>query len=118
MDGTWAAVTGAVISAIGACGAVAALVVTVREGRAARRNTEFLGHRDMWWQRWSWVADRATADDESGRAAASVMAAALVTRTWTTEDDTWMFHALERFSAQQAPTDRTDEGNDSDLEDG
>lgn len=57
------AVTSAVVSVVGALVAVGALVVSVVDGRAGRRNTEFLGHRDLWWQRWSWVADRATSDD-------------------------------------------------------
>ncbi|TCL76587.1 MULTISPECIES: hypothetical protein [unclassified Curtobacterium] len=57
------ALTSAVVSVVGALVAVGALVVSVVDGRAGRRNTEFLGHRDLWWQRWSWVADRATSDD-------------------------------------------------------
>lgn len=100
------AVTSAVVSVVGALVAVGALVVSVVDGRAGRRNTEFLGHRDLWWQRWSWVADRATSDDESQRAAAALMSAALVTRTWTTDDDTWMSRAL---AASEAPRPHTHE---------
>jgi hypothetical protein len=43
----------ALVSVSGAFVAVAALVVNVADGRAGRRNTEFLAHRDQWWQRWS-----------------------------------------------------------------
>ncbi|WIB77851.1 hypothetical protein DEJ28_01780 [Curtobacterium sp. MCPF17_002] len=106
----------ALVSVSGAVVAVAALVVNVADGRAGRRNTEFLGHRDMWWQRWSWVADRATSEDETQREAASVMATALVTRGWTTDDDTWVFEALERSRALQK-TQRDEEGSPDDLHD-
>ncbi|MBT2502518.1 hypothetical protein [Curtobacterium sp. ISL-83] len=41
------------VSVTSAAVAVGALVVNAVDGRARRRNTEFLGHRDPWWQRWS-----------------------------------------------------------------
>ncbi|MFK4482070.1 MULTISPECIES: hypothetical protein [unclassified Curtobacterium] len=104
------AVTSAVVSVVGALVAVGALVVSVVNGRAGRRNTEFLGHRDLWWQRWSWVADRATSDDEDRRAAAAVMSAALVTRSWTTDDDTWTSTALADFEAARAEARTQQEG--------
>jgi hypothetical protein len=109
MDGTWIAWTSAVVSAVSGCGAVAALVVTVSEGRAARRNTEFLAHRDQWWNRWTWIAERAVSDDAGLRAVAAVMALAIETRPWTTRDDHWVFRALR---------DHLDDGrNPDDLED-
>jgi len=74
----------ALVSVTSASVALGALVASVLDGRAGRRNAEFSVHRDLWWQRWSWVADRATSDDEGQRAAAGVMSAALVTRSWTT----------------------------------
>jgi hypothetical protein len=46
---------------------VASVLVTLAEGRAARRNTESLGHRDLWWQRWSWITERAVSDDAPDR---------------------------------------------------
>ncbi|MGU3411918.1 hypothetical protein ACLBWP_17600 [Microbacterium sp. M1A1_1b] len=82
------------VSVLSACAAVAATVVTLREGRAMRRNTEFLAHRDQWWQRWSWVTERALSDQADRRAAAALLADALATRTWTTDDDEWMYDAL------------------------
>ncbi|WP_144764652.1 hypothetical protein [Curtobacterium sp. 9128] len=98
MDSTWIAWTSAVVAAASAGGALASLVVTVREGRALRRNTEFLAHRDQWWKRWSWVAERAVSDDESAQAAASIMATALQGRRWTTDDDRYMYDAVrDRF---------------------
>ncbi|WP_152999495.1 hypothetical protein [Curtobacterium citreum] len=66
------ALTGAVIAAIG-------IVVTVVEGRRTRRNAEFSVHRDLWWQRWSWVADRALSADVTERERAALMAQALMT---------------------------------------
>lgn len=82
------------VSVASAVVAVAALVVTAREGHAVRRNTEFLAHRDQWWKRWSWVAERAVSDRADHRAVADLMALALETRPWTTPDDHWMFRAL------------------------
>lgn len=100
----------ALVSVTSASVAVGALVASVLDGRAGRRNTEFLGHRDLWWQRWSWVADRATSDDEDRRAAAAVMSAALVTRSWTTDDDTWTSTALADFEAARAEARRQQDG--------
>lgn len=94
MDGTWITWTSALMSMVSTCGAVAALVVTVREGRALRRNTDFLAHRDQWWKRWSWVVDRAVSADDHDQTAAAIMATALSTRGWTTPDDKWMFDAV------------------------
>ncbi|WP_148286982.1 hypothetical protein [Curtobacterium sp. B18] len=75
--------------------AVASVVVTVVEGRRARRNTEFLGHRDHWWQRWSWVVERVLSTDERRRDAAALMTDALMTRAWVTDDDKWVERALD-----------------------
>lgn len=107
----------AVVSALSAFVAVGALVASVAEGRAGRRNTEFLGHRDLWWQRWSWVVDRATSGDDRQRDAAAVMASALTTRDWTTSDDRWVRQALEDLqAARSGQTGPHDEGADDDLE--
>ncbi|WP_181421147.1 hypothetical protein [Curtobacterium sp. MCSS17_011] len=43
----------ALVSVTSASVALGALVASVLEGRAARRNAEFSVHRDLWWQRWS-----------------------------------------------------------------
>lgn len=85
----------AVVSLVSALVAVASVVVTVVEGRRARRNTESLGHRDHWWQRWSWVVARALSDDERQRDAAALMTDALMTRAWVTDDDKWVEDALD-----------------------
>ncbi len=77
VSGLVGALTGAVIAAIG-------IVVTVVEGRRTRRNAEFSVHRDLWWQRWSWVADRALSADVTERERAALMAQALMTRSWVT----------------------------------
>lgn len=92
MDTGW---TSASVSLLSALVAVASVVVTVVEGRRARRNTEFLGHRDHWWQRWSWVVERALSADERRRDAAALMTDALMTRTWVTDDDKWVERALD-----------------------
>lgn len=100
----------ALVSVTSASVAVSALVASVLDGRAGRRNTEFLGHRDLWWQRWSWVADRATSDDVRQREAAAVMSVALTTRDWTTADDRWVRQALDDLKTA------TNEGTNDDLE--
>ncbi|MFJ3035296.1 hypothetical protein ACIPC2_12895 [Curtobacterium pusillum] len=92
MDVGW---TSAVVSLLSALVAVASVVVTLVEGRRARRNTEFLGHRDHWWQRWSWVVERALSDDERRRDAAALMVDALMTRAWVTDDDKWVERSLD-----------------------
>lgn len=91
MGSVWAS---AVVSLLGAAVAVASVVVTLVEGRLARRNTEFSGHRDTWWQRWSWVVERALSADERQRDAATLMADAVLTRSWVTADDHWVQDAL------------------------
>jgi hypothetical protein len=96
MDGFGIGWAGALVSVVSACAVVAATVVTVLDGRAARRNTEFLAHRDLWWQRWSWVADRTTSLDVHHREAAMLMVHALTTRDWVTDDDKWVLEELER----------------------
>jgi len=53
-----------------------------------------LGHRDHWWQRWSWVVERALSDDERRRDAAALMVDALMTRAWVT-DDKWVERSLD-----------------------
>lgn len=108
MDGTWVTWTSALMSMVSTCGAVAALVVTVREGRALRRNTDFLAHRDQWWKRWSWVVDRAFSLPARDRAAASIMAEALATRDWTTDDDTYMFDVVRGHSPGPIPEEDDD----------
>jgi len=102
----------ALVSVSSAFVAVAALVEHIADGRAGRRNTEFLAHRDQWWQRWSWVAERTTSDDEHQQDAAVIMATALTSRAWTTDDDTWVFHALEEYDTRRSsghdePEDRS-----------
>jgi hypothetical protein len=99
MDAGW---TSASVSLLSALVAVASVVVTVVEGRRARRNTEFLGHRDHWWQRWSWVVERALSDDERGRDAAALMTHALMTRAWVTSDDAWVHDALDERETRKA----------------
>jgi hypothetical protein len=106
----------AFVSVSSAFVAVGALIASVMDGRAGRRNTEFLGHRDMWWQRWTWVAERATSNDSSSRRAAAIMATALVTRDWTTEDDTWVFARVDQTLTAPDP-DRTEETDRHDLDD-
>ena len=109
----------ALVSVTSASVALGALVASVLDGRAGRRNAEFSVHRDLWWQRWSWVADRATSDDEGQRAAAGVMSAALVTRSWTTDDDTWTSSALADSEAARAKARGQQEGvlaNDLDAD--
>jgi hypothetical protein len=100
----------ALVSVTSASVALGALVASVLDGRAGRRNAEFSVHRDLWWQRWSWVADRATSDDEGKRTAAGVMSAALVSRSWTTADDRWVRQTLDDLTAA------TNEGANDDLE--
>ncbi|OII05937.1 hypothetical protein [Curtobacterium sp. MCBA15_005] len=100
----------ALVSVTSASVALGALVASVLDGRAGRRNAEFSVHRDLWWQRWSWVADRATSDDEGERAAADVMPAALVTRSWTTDDDTWTSQALAEYEATRPGAHEQQEG--------
>lgn len=91
MDAGW---TTASVSLLSALVAVASVIITVIEGRRARRNTERLGHRDHWWQRWSWVVERALSDDVRQRDAAALMTRALITRAWATNDDVWVEQAL------------------------
>lgn len=100
----------ALVSVTSASVALGALVASVLDGRAGRRNAEFSVHRDLWWQRWSWVADRATSDEEAKRAAAGVMAAALVSRSWTTDDDTWTSQALAEYEATRPGAHEQQEG--------
>ncbi len=109
------ALTGAVIAAIG-------IVVTVVEGRRTRRNTEFSVHRDLWWQRWSWVADRALSADVTERERAALMAHALMTRDWATSDDYWVMAALEeterRLGSLADPPSRPADPVDPEHDDG
>jgi hypothetical protein len=106
MDAGW---TSASVSLLSALVAVASVVVTVVEGRRARRNTEFLGHRDHWWQRWSWVVERALSADERRRDAAALMTHALMTRAWATDDDAWVEEALEQHEENATRERRIDE---------
>lgn len=114
METGWAS---AVVSLSSALVAVVSVVVTLVEGRRARRNTEFLGHRDTWWQRWSWVVERALSTDERHQDAAALMANAVLTRTWATADDHWVQDALVDHAARTTTRDDRDdeEGPDDDL---
>ncbi|WFR67866.1 hypothetical protein P9139_05585 [Curtobacterium flaccumfaciens] len=113
MDAGW---TTASVSLLSALVAVASVIVTVIEGRRARRNTERLGHRDHWWQRWSWVVERALSDDERRRRAAALMTHALMTRTWVTDDDVWVERALDDHETTTARRRRGgEERSDDDL---
>jgi hypothetical protein len=106
----------AVVSLLSALVAVASVVVTVVEGRRARRNTEFLGHRDHWWQRWSWVVERVMSGDERQRDAAALMTDALMTRMWVTDDDKWVERSLDDHEKKVARRRRDrEERSDDDL---
>lgn len=109
MEVAW---TSAIVSILSASVAVASVVVTLLEGRLARRNTEFLGHRDTWWQRWSWVVERALSDDDRQRASAALMTHALMTRAWVTKDDEWVEDALDDHEARAARGRRRTEQRD------
>ena len=93
MDVGWVS---AVVALVGAAVAAASVVVTVLEGRRMRRNAEFSVHRDLWWQRWSWVVERALSGDPHDHDAAALMTHALSTRSWVTEDDEWVVWAVQR----------------------
>lgn len=93
MDVGWVS---AVVALVGAAVAAASVVVTVVEGRRTRRNTEFSVHRDLWWQRWTWVVERALSRDPDDHDAAALMTYALTTRSWVTEDDAWVLTELEK----------------------
>ncbi len=99
----------AVVSMSGAVVAVGTLIVSVIDRRAVLRNTKSSVHRDTWWQRWSWVADRATSNDERERDAAALMVGALTSRPWATPDDIWMLSALERFELRSDETEDVDD---------
>jgi hypothetical protein len=106
----------AVVSLSGAAVAVVSVVVTLVEGRRARRNTDLSGHRDTWWQRWSWVVERALSPDERQRDAAALMAHAVLTRAWVTADDHWVQDALVEYAARATEDESDDEeGPDDDL---
>lgn len=108
--------TSAIVSLLSALVAVASVVVTVVEGRRARRNTESLGHRDHWWQRWSWVVERVMSGDERQRDAAALMTDALMTREWVTKDDRWVERALDDHETETARKRRLgEERQDDDL---
>lgn len=111
MDGAWIGWAGVVVSVVSACAAVGATVVTLREGRAMRRNADFLAHRDQWWQRWSWVTERALSEQSESQAAAALLADALASRAWTTDDDEWMYDAL-----RDRPGGRRPRRDDDDLQ--
>lgn len=106
----------ALVSVASASVAVAALVVHIADGRGGRRNTEFLALRDQWWKRWSWVAERTTSDDEAQQDAAAIMATALTSRDWSTDDATWVFHALDEYDTRRSSaSDEPEERNRHDL---
>jgi hypothetical protein len=105
MDLSSAELIAPIVALCSAVVAVASVVVTVAEGRAARRNTEFLAHRDQWWNRWTWIAERAHAPDAATRDLAEFMALALRTRRWSTVDDRWVADELYR---EEIPEDGGD----------
>ncbi|MDM7886028.1 MULTISPECIES: hypothetical protein [Curtobacterium] len=109
MDVGWVS---ALVALAGAAVAAASVVVTVLEGRRMRRNTEFSVHRDLWWQRWSWVVERANSGDPHDHDAAAFMTHALTTRSWVTADDEWVLAEIQRDERERrrsdGPTD--DEG--------
>lgn len=109
MDVGW---TSAAVAVIGAVVAVASLVVTVVEGVRARRHTKFLAHHDHWWQRWSWIAERALSESEHDHDAAALMARAVLSRSWSTDDDRWMERALDDHEFQTENRRRRDTQRD------
>ncbi|MET3637321.1 MULTISPECIES: hypothetical protein [Curtobacterium] len=104
MDVGWVS---AVVALVGAAVAAASVVVTVLEGRRMRRNTEFSVHRDLWWQRWTWVVERALSQDPDDHDAAALMTHALTTRSWVTEDDEWVVWAVQRAERRRLHPERT-----------
>lgn len=109
MDVGW---TSAAVAVIGAVVAVASLVVTIVEGVRARRHTKFLAHHDHWWQRWSWIAERALSEAERDHDAAALMARAVLSRSWSTDDDRWMERALDDHEFQTENRRRKDTQRD------
>lgn len=109
MDVGWSS---AVVSLVGAAVALASLVVTVVEGRRARRNTKFLAHHDHWWQRWSWIAERAFSERDRDHDVAALMAHAVLTREWSTTDDVWMERALDVHEYREAQRRRKETRSD------
>lgn len=97
----------AVVALVGAAVAAASVVVTVVEGRRTRRNTEFSVHRDLWWQRWTWVVERALSRDPDDHDAAALMTYALTTRSWVTEDDEWVVWAVQHAERRRFRDRRT-----------
>jgi hypothetical protein len=81
---TFATFVAAVISAVVGVVSVAA---TVLEARASRRNTRILAERSGWWERWSWIAERAWSRSRADRKAASVMLEQVQTAPWASVDD-------------------------------
>ncbi len=107
MDVGWVS---ALVALAGAAVAAASVVVTVLEGRRMRRNTEFSVHRDLWWQRWTWVVERALSGDPHDHDAAALMTHALTTRSWATPDDEWVLTALERNERRRRDQERGEDG--------
>jgi hypothetical protein len=69
--------------------------------------------RDLWWQRWSWITERAVSDDAPDREAARLLSTAVASRSRTTADVVWMRKAIERSTDE----DRAHEdGDEDDLE--
>jgi len=105
----------AVVALVGAAVAAASVVVTLIEGRRTRRNTEFSVHRDLWWQRWTWVVERALSRDPDDHDAAALMTYALTTRSWATRDDERALTELEKAErrrlGERGPT-KEDEPDD------
>jgi hypothetical protein len=87
--GGWTAETSAtfVAALIGAVGAVTGAVLAAVEARAWRRNAKSLAEQTGWWDRWSWIADRASSEDPSVREAAALMLRQVRDATWSGIDD-------------------------------
>lgn len=105
----------ALVAIAGAVVAAVSVVVTVVEGRRVRRNTAFSVHRDLWWQRWSWVVERALSSDPDRRRAAALMTHALMTRPWVTTDDQWVEEQLAAHEEATARGKRAREEHEGDL---
>jgi len=85
-----------VAAVIGAVVAVASIVTTMVEGRATRRRVALDSHRDQWWARWSWIAEKALSQHPAEEQAAMVMLDALTELPWRTRDDMHVALAVSR----------------------
>ena len=76
-----------VAAVIGAVVGVVSVAATVLEARASRRNTETLAQRSAWWERWSWIAERAFSPRPGEEQAATIMLRQVTHLPWTTAED-------------------------------